>query len=53
VISGDQDGTPGKLAALAARLQSGEYIEISDTGHYVPLERPATLAAILRDRINA
>ena len=52
VISGDEDGTPGKAAALAASVPNGEYVSIPDTGHYVPLERPATLAAILRERIR-
>jgi pimeloyl-ACP methyl ester carboxylesterase len=53
VISGDQDGTPGKGAALAASVRNGEFVSVPDTGHYVPLERPAALTAILREKIRS
>ena len=53
MISGDQDGTPGKGGALAASVPNGEFVSVPDTGHYVPLERPAALAAILREKIGS
>lgn len=55
VISGDEDPAPGpKVSAeLAASAPKGSFHIIPSCGHYVPLEQPEALNAILRPVIAA
>ncbi len=49
VVTGDHDPTARHAPALAARVRHGSFHRIANCGHYVPLEQPEELAAILRD----
>ncbi|WP_275783787.1 alpha/beta fold hydrolase [Pararhizobium gei] len=53
VISGGDDRAPGpKISAEQAdQAQQGRFHAVPECGHYVPLERPATLNTILRKLI--
>ena len=55
VITGREDVAPGLEASadLAASARKGSLHVIPSCGHYVPLERPGALRAILRDVIAA
>jgi len=48
IVRGEHDRIPRDPAALAARLRHGRFTEVVGAGHYVPLERPAALAEVLR-----
>ena len=48
VVSGEHDRTPRNCAVLAASVPNGRFHLVEDCGHYVPLEQPSRLAAILR-----
>ncbi|MEM7121904.1 MAG: alpha/beta hydrolase [Pseudomonadota bacterium] len=54
-ISGEDDVAPGPKASaeLAASAKRGRLHVIPSCGHYVPLERPDALRAILRNVIEA
>lgn len=49
VVSGALDPTPGPQQgrALAARIAQGSFREVAGVGHYLPLEAPVELAAIV------
>jgi pimeloyl-ACP methyl ester carboxylesterase len=53
-ICGDHCGTPGlaKMTAQANAASDGRLIIIPDCGHYVPMEQPDALNAILRSLID-
>lgn len=55
VISGEDDPAPGPKASaeLAASAPLGSFHVIPSCGHYVPLERPEALNAILRGVLTA
>ncbi len=52
VVSGEHDRTPSQGAALAARLRKGRFQRVEGAGHYVPLERPAELIAIVQQALR-
>ena len=54
-VTGAEDGAPGpkKCAAQAATARHGRLHILPECGHYVPLERPRYLNAILREVITA
>jgi len=52
VVSGEHDRTPSEGAELAARLRRGSFHRVAGAGHYVPLERPAELTAIVRQAME-
>ncbi len=47
IVTGEHDRIPRNAEALAASLRHGSFERVEGSGHYVPLERPATLRAIL------
>ena len=47
VVTGEHDLNPRKAEALAASLRHGSFECVEGVGHYLPLERPARLRAIL------
>ncbi len=47
IVCGEFDVIPVHPAALAADLADGRFVEIEGAGHYVPLEAPEALAAII------
>lgn len=53
VVSGADDAAPGPIAsaALAELAPCGHLHVIANCGHYVPLEKPLLLNAILRDLV--
>lgn len=53
VMTGAEDATPGPRtsAAQAASAEDGRFHLVRDCGHYVPLERPEGLNAVLRGLI--
>lgn len=51
VVCGQHDRNPQQGDALAAGLKHATFSVVEGAGHYVPVERPATLAAILRSAI--
>ena len=55
VVTGEDDVAPGlqSSAALAAAAPRGSLHVIPSCGHYVPLERPDALRAILKDVIES
>jgi pimeloyl-[acyl-carrier protein] methyl ester esterase len=55
VVSGADDIAPGPKASAeqAALTRNGEFHLIPDCGHYVPLEKPEALNAILRELFNS
>ena len=53
VVSGELDRTPAGSAALAASLRRGSFHRVAGAGHYVPLERPAELTAIVGRAMEA
>ena len=55
VITGEDDVAPGLEASakLAASAKRGSLHVIPSCGHYVPLEKPDALSAILSDVIKA
>ncbi len=55
VITGEDDVAPGLKASaeLAASAEQGSLHVIPSCGHYVPLEQPNALRAILRDVIKS
>ena len=54
VISGEDDVAPGPAASarLTASARRGRFHMIPSCGHYVPLEQPQALRAILREVID-
>jgi len=52
VVSGEFDRAPAGGAALAASLRRGSFHRVAGAGHYVPLERPAELTAIVRQAMR-
>jgi pimeloyl-[acyl-carrier protein] methyl ester esterase len=55
VVTGAEDTAPGPKvsAAQAAQAPKGRLVVVPDCGHYVPLERPERLSAILNDVISS
>ena len=53
VMTGAEDAAPGPRtsAAQAASAEDGRFHLVPDCGHYVPLERPESLNAVLRGLI--
>ncbi len=49
VISGEHDVVARHGEAMAASLRQGSFHIVEACGHYVPLEQPARLAALVRD----
>lgn len=47
LVRGAHDRSPTQGAQLAANLRSGAFRVVADAGHYVPIEQPAELRAIL------
>ncbi len=54
VMTGAEDAMPGPRtsAAQAASAEDGRFHLVPDCGHYIPLERPETLNAVLRGLIS-
>lgn len=52
VVSGEHDRTPSGTEAIAARLCNGTFRRVTGAGHYVPLERPVPLTAMIRQAID-
>ena len=54
VVSGEHDSAPssGVSAELARTLRRGRFRRVSGAGHYVPVERPVELAAIVREALG-
>lgn len=49
VVSGEYDIAPARSRALAAGLRNGRYVMVPGVGHYVPLEDPAAVRALVED----
>ena len=51
LLTGSRDGIapPKSVSALAARMASAHYVQVSGAGHLVPVERPAEVATVVRD----
>lgn len=47
LVRGQHDGIPKSPEQLAATLRDGRFVEVSGSGHYVPLERPDQLVSIV------
>jgi pimeloyl-ACP methyl ester carboxylesterase len=52
VVRGEHDRIPRHGAALAASLHHGDHRVVDGAGHYVPLERPDPLAALVGQAIE-
>jgi pimeloyl-ACP methyl ester carboxylesterase len=54
VVAGDSPILAGETAeAMVARARRARLVEIPDSGHLIPLEQPAALAAALRDFLGS
>ena len=47
VVAGEYDLNPPRLEAFAAELRHGSFALVRGAGHFVSLERPAELAALV------
>jgi pimeloyl-ACP methyl ester carboxylesterase len=52
IVRGEHDRIPKEPRELAAALRRGTFVEVAGAGHYVPLERPDELVAIVRRAID-
>ena len=52
VVRGQHDGIPKDPEQLAAALRHGRFVEVSGSGHFVPLEQPDQLVSIVDEAVR-
>ena len=53
LVSGEHDIDPARDRRLAPRLPNGTFDLVEGVGHYLPLEAPAALTAIVAQAVAA